>query len=271
MGISDRHHFEWLTGALERFEAQQGELEALAHEPRPHAIWCMAGQREIPPIAFLRDSLGRARTEVVFFDKFPTEPGVRPLDLNALEDLPDAACDVLALFRASYFINDPPRFLAQVRRILRPGGIAVIDWLHGLSNAPVIDLRGDPRYGGGPTPFVATYCDEAFLREFRGEFEEFLRHVNRPPAWANVDRPGRPVPWGQRLGRILGRGPRHSLTVGHYLDAARTALEAAGKHLIGPELMEQCFKVIFRDARYFYGHVGKFNLFLLTVLSPVGK
>lgn len=79
------------------------------------------------------------------------------------------------------------------------------------------------------------------------------------------------MPWGQRLGRLLGRGPRYSLTVGHYLEAARTALEREGKHLIGPELMERYFKVLFRDARYFYRHVGKFNLFLLTVLSPVGK
>ena len=271
MGISDRHHFEWLTGALGQFEAQQGKLGALAREPGPHAIWCLAGQREIAPIAFLRESLGSARTEVIFFDNFPTEPGVRKLDLNDLDDLPDASCDVLAVFRASYFINDPPRFLAQARRVLRPGGLAVIDWLHGVSDAPVLDLRADPRYGGGSTPFVATYCDEAFLREFRGEFEGFLRHVNHPPARAHIDQPGRPVPWSQRLGRLLGGGPRQSLTADRYLEAARTALEAAGKHLIGPELMEQYFKVLFRDARYFHRHVGKFNLFLLTVLSPVGK
>ena len=152
MGISVRHHFEWLTGALGRFEAEQGKLAALASEPGRHAIWCLAGQREIPPIAFLLDSLGRARTEVVFFDKFPTEPGVKPLDMNALDELPDGACDVLALFRGSMFVSDPPRFLAQVRRVLRPGGLAVLDWLHGGSDAPVLNLRSDPRYGGAPTP-----------------------------------------------------------------------------------------------------------------------
>ena len=31
------------------------------------------------------------------------------------------------------------------------------------------------------------------------------------------------------------------------------------------------FKVIFRHARYFYPHVRKFNLYLLTVLEPLGK
>jgi hypothetical protein len=35
--------------------------------------------------------------------------------------------------------------------------------------------------------------------------------------------------------------------------------------------MEQSFKGLFRDARYFCRHVGKFNLFLLAVLSAVGK
>jgi SAM-dependent methyltransferase len=271
LGISDRHHFDWLTGALGRFEAEQGRLGTLGREPGPHAVWCLAGQREIPPIAFIRDSLGRARTEVIFFDKFPTEPGVRPLDVNALDDLPDAACDVLALFRASYFVSDPPRFLAEVRRVLRPGGLAVIDWLHGVSDAPVLDLRTDPGYGGGPTPFLTTYCDPQFPREFRREFERLLRHVNRPPAWTNLAQPGTPVQFRERVRRILQGGPRGSVTVEGYVEAAREALERAGKHLIGPELMEQHFKVLFRDARYFYRDVKKFNLFLLTVLSPVGK
>ena len=35
--------------------------------------------------------------------------------------------------------------------------------------------------------------------------------------------------------------------------------------------MEQHFKVVFRHARYFYPHVRKFNLYLLTALEPVGK
>jgi hypothetical protein len=35
--------------------------------------------------------------------------------------------------------------------------------------------------------------------------------------------------------------------------------------------MEQHFKVVFRHARYLYPHVGKFNLYLLTILEPVGK
>jgi SAM-dependent methyltransferase len=270
VGISDRHHFDWLTGALGRFEAEQGRLAALAAEPGRHAIWCVAGQRETPPVALLRDALGRTSTDVVFLDKFATEPGVRPLDLNALEGLPDAACDVLALFRASYFIADPPRFLAHARRVLRPGGLAVIDWLHGVSDAPVLGIEGDEGYGGS-SPRVTTYCDPQFPREFRGELERFLRHVNHPPAWVNVEEPGTPVPFRERVRRTLRGGARSRVPLAGYVEALREALELRGKHFIGPELMEQHFKVLFRDARYFYRHVKKFNLFLLTVLSPVGK
>jgi SAM-dependent methyltransferase len=270
VGISDRYHFDWLTGALQRFEAEQGALAALSHEPGRHAIWCVAGRREIPPIAFLRDSLGSARTDVLFFDKFATEPEVRPLDLNALEDLPDAACDVLALFRSSYFISDPPRFLGQARRVLRPGGLAVIDWLHGVSDAPVLGVEGDEGYGGS-APRLTTYCDPHFPREFRGEFESFLRHVNRPPAWVNVEKPGTAVPFRERVRRTFWGGPRGSVSAEAYGEALRGALQREGKHFIGPELMEQHFKVLFRDARYFYRDVKKFNLFLLTVLAPVGK
>jgi SAM-dependent methyltransferase len=214
LGISDRHHFEWLTSALGRFEAQQGKLAALAHKSGPHAIWCKAGQQEIPPVVSLRDSLGSAHREVVCFDKFPTGPGVHPIDLHALEGLPDAACDVRALFRASYFINDPPRFLAQVLRALRSGGLAVIDWLHDVSDAPVLGVQGDEGYGGAPR--ITTYCHPQIPHEFTDEFGRFPRHVNRPPAWADVEKPGTPVSCRERGRRVIGGGPRGRVAVEGY-------------------------------------------------------
>src|SRR5262249_59059321 len=68
--------------------------------PAP-VIWCLGEQRETPPIARLRSSLGGVRSRVTFFDGFPTEPGVERQDMNALDNLPEAGCDVLTLFRAS--------------------------------------------------------------------------------------------------------------------------------------------------------------------------
>ncbi len=72
------------------------------------------------------------------------------------------------------------------------------------------------------------------------------RHHNRPPAWANIDQPGTLLPLRTRLARALGGGPRRRITPGTY------------------------FKMLFRHARYFYPFVRKFNLYLLTVLEPVG-
>lgn len=271
MGISDRHHFTWLRDAVEQFERQTDRLAAVKSATKRRHLWCLGGQRVDPAIEYIRDTLGRGDTSLEFFDKFPRVPGVVEVDLNALDVLPDDACDVLVVFRASYFVADPQRFLGGVRRLLRPGGLAFVDWLHGLSDAPVLDLRGDPRYGGGSTPFMTTYADHRFLMEFPQEFEAFIRHVNRPPAWTNPDSPGAPVAVAARVWRMLGGGVKRSLTLATYLDALRTDVSRAGKFLIEPDLMEQYFRVVFRHARYFWPVVRKFNLYLLTVLEPVGK
>ncbi len=185
--------------------------------------------------------------------------------------MPDNACDVLTLLRSSYFIARPADFLADARRIVRPGGLVVVDWLHGLSQAPVLDLRGDPRYDANGTPFMTTYGDAQLVSDFADEFEALIRHVNRPPSWVNAERPGAPVPLGERVQRLLGRGPRGDLTVATYLQRCRGALARAGKHLIEPPLMQPNFNVVFRHARYFYPYVRKFNLYVLTILEPVGK
>ena len=53
-------------------------------------------------------------------------------------------------------------------------------------------------------------------------------------------------------------GPAHSVRL------------TPGGRLIEPGLMEDFFKVAFRDARYLHRLTGKFHLYLLTVLRPVG-
>jgi SAM-dependent methyltransferase len=270
LGISNRHHFAWLTEALEAFERETGRLAAIRQRSGGPTLWCLAAPRLDPPLEYLTAAIGAHGTRVALFDKFPTDASVTEADLNDLRRLPDGACDVLTLLRASYFIAEPATFLAEARRLVRPGGLLVVDWLHGLSDAPILDLRGDPRYGGGPTPFTTTYADPQMLAEFPEEFGAFIRHLNRPPAWANIEQPGAPLPLRTRLARALGGGPRRRITPGTYLDACRAELAAAGKHLIEPALMEQYFKVLFRHARYFYPFVRKFNLYLLTVLEPVG-
>lgn len=271
MGISDRHHFGWLTEALQAFERQTGRLAAIRARSEAPILWSLGAQRVDPPLEYLAAALGADPARVALFDKFPSDAGVIQADLNDLGALPESACDVLTVFRASYFVTSPPTFLGEARRIVRPGGLLIVDWLHGLSDAPVLGLPGDPRHGGQSTPFTTTYADPQMLVDFASEFDAFLRHVNRPPAWADVEHPGARVPLATRIARILGARPRRHVTRDTYLEGCRAELERAGKHLIEPALMARYFEVVFRHARYFYPLVRKFNLYLLTVLDPVGK
>lgn len=272
MGISDRHHFGWIREALAQFDAETGTLSALHDRRAEPVLWAFGAQGLDPVLEWIADTIGAPPTRVALFDKFPSDQGrARRLDINALEGLPDDACDVVTLIRASYFIDDPAAFLANLRRILRPGGLAVIDWLHGMSNAPVLDLRGDPRHGDSSTPYRTTYIDQQMVRTFAAEFHALIRHVNRPPWRANVDSPGIPLRLATRVRRLLEGGLRRDLTLETYIATCRADLTRAGKHLIEPALMEQYFKVAFRHAHYFYRDVRKFNLYLLTVLVPVGR
>lgn len=65
-------------------------------------------------------------------------------------------------------------------------------------------------------------------------------------------------------------GPAGGWCRHHTWTCSAASLRRAGKHLVEPALMERYFTVVFRDARYFYACVRKFNLYLLTVLEPVG-
>ena len=274
MGASDRAYFAWLTGAIGRFERAHGRLAGVGHGQGGVDLWCLAEQRVTPAIERIHDVLGAARTRLQLLDKFPSEAGVRRLDFNRPDELPAACCDVLTLFRASYFIADPARTLPALRRMLRPGGLAFIDWVHGTSDAPVLGRPLDPCCGGEPSPSQSTYMDPIFLAEFPREFAALIAHVNRPPWGVNVEQPGVPLGALARLRQLVGRGPRRDLTLAGYIGALQADLAERGRHLVEPQLLEQHFKVLFRDACYPYRETRRFNLYLLTVLeslsSPLG-
>ncbi len=271
MGISDPAYFAWVREALEQFEAESGRLATLRREGRPLELWALAGSRMTPPADFVLNALGQTNTTARLLDKFARVAGVSPMDFNALEAVAENSCDVLFMTRASYMIENPSAFLRHARRMVRPGGLAIIDWLHGFSDAPVLDLPGHHEYEGCRCPFLTTYCDSVFLSEFSREFEAFIRHVNRPPSWVNLEQPGAPVAVTEWIRRLLGGPPRRQVTLASYLDTLRAELSRAGKQLVEPALIEQYFKVVFRHARYLYPFVKKFNLHVLTVLQPVGK
>ena len=272
MGVSDRPYFAWLHAALERYETRSGHLAALGRRrPRPD-LWVLAGARMNPSIELLQGALGPERTSVRFLDRFADDPGVERVDFNDLKGVPDDACDVLLMSRAAYMITVAEEFLDHARRIVRSGGVAIVDWLHGVAEAPVLDLPGEHDYEGHRAPFLTTYCDPQFIAEFPSEFDAFLRHVNRPPLWVNTEAPGRPFSLARQARRLLSarrEGP--AITRDNCLEAMRAALGRAGKRFVEPETMAQYFTIQFREARYFYPLSKKFHLYLLTVLQPVGK
>ena len=55
LGVSDRYYFDWLVGALDRFEAERGLLAALARERRAPDLWCLAETKLTPAVERLRD------------------------------------------------------------------------------------------------------------------------------------------------------------------------------------------------------------------------
>lgn len=271
MGVSDRHYFAWLTGALRRFERESEDLGAAGAGGDGRELWVLGGARLNPSVEFVWEALGRERTALRWLDKFERGPGVIAADFNALDGVAEDACDVLMMTRASYMIQDPPAFLRDTRRMLRPGGLMVIDWLHGSADAPRLDLPGHHEYEECACPFFTTYGDSESLAEFGGEFDAFIRHVNRPPSWVDLERPGTRVPLTKRFRRMIGPARRGDLTRAAYLGVLRETLRRAGKHLIEPDTLGAYFKVVFRDARYLYPLTRKFHLHLLTVLRPVGK
>ncbi len=221
---------------------------------------------------FVRATLGPEHTALRFFDRFADDPGVEWVDFNDLKSVPDEACNVLVMSRGAYMIRAAEEFLDHARRIIRPGGIAIVDWLHGRAEASALDLLGMHDYGRHQGLFITTYCDPQFIAEFPGEFDAFPRHVNRPPWWVNLADSGRPLSLARRVERQLffrRQGPE--ITRANCLDAMRPALSRAGKRLIERETLAQYFTILFREAGYFYRLSGKFHLYLLTVLRPVGK
>jgi SAM-dependent methyltransferase len=270
MGVSDVAHARWLGGAVARFDRQSGLLGALAARERIDV--CGLGQQADDPVTrYLAVRAGAERVHAIHHDRFPSRPGVKALDLNDLSPLPDAAFDVAVLFRASYFVERPAEFLAGVARALRPGGLLFVDWLNGRSDEPDLGLDGAPVYAGVRCPYRTTYCDAEFVTAFPREFARLIAHVNRPPRSLVAARRGARLSARARAaGRLrsaLGFDPKvRTVTPASYLATLRADLAAAGRQLVAPETLSREFEVVFRDARYFFPQVRKFNLYLLTVL-----
>lgn len=103
--------------------------------------------------------LERARRH--YRDRFP----LRQFDAQAMP-FPDASKDAVILFEAIYYLPDASRFLAECRRVLRPGGLVLI----ATANKDLSDFNPSPHshtYYGVPE-LTALFRTEGFGAECFG-------------------------------------------------------------------------------------------------------
>lgn len=80
-----------------------------------------------------------------------------PLKQFSAEDMPyaDGSFDAIILFEAIYYVPDASKFIAECRRVLRPGGVALI----ATANNKLFDFT--------PSPYFSRYLNVTdFAREF---------------------------------------------------------------------------------------------------------
>jgi SAM-dependent methyltransferase len=250
MGESSPAHFRWLSSEI------LAHRHVVADLCEPTLVFAIGEQGATPPLKTLVNVLG-GQPSMRFFDLTPTNAAVERLDINELDELPSGACDLVTLIRASVFIRDPLRVLSGFHRILRPGGLAVVDWLHGHSDQPVLDLGPGHQY-------TTTYFDDTLLGF--PAFDGFLKHVRRPPRWRHLVRAVLrrlrhptlpPLP-------LLGKGQNVGKET--YPEVLRRTLEKAGKNLVVEKDLTPWFEVRGRAARYFYQETRTFSCWALTFL-----
>src|SRR5262249_25043176 len=156
---------------------------------------------------------------------------VTAVDANALGEMPADVCDVLMMTRASYMIEDPAAFLRDTWRMIRPGGLFLIDWVHGAAEKAALDLPDAHEYAGRAYPFLTTYCGADAVGASPAEFGALVRDAERRS-------------FGWRVSRLLDRGRRNEMPVARYLDELRARLASAGKHLVEPATIAPTFKVL---------------------------
>jgi hypothetical protein len=150
MGNSDSAYFAWMTSVLHRYnQATGGIVQCQATD-----LLVLGGARMNPAIDWICQATGRP--VVTYWDLYD-EDALLPVDFNELTAVPSAICDVLMLTRASYLISDLGIFCSHARRLLRPGGLLIMDWVYGSAEAPVRGVRGAHQYGDDTKEFVTTY------------------------------------------------------------------------------------------------------------------
>jgi SAM-dependent methyltransferase len=153
--------------------------------------------RQSPPMRTLK-TLGRkalardARADAVLAAKLGTKrlPPLKTLRMSATQmSFPDASFDFVSSYSVFEHIDDPAAAVREVRRVLRPGGVAYISLhlytSHSGQHDPVICNTGTPTPPLWPhlrpeyehTVHPAAYLNRVRLEEWRRMFSEVMPGV----------------------------------------------------------------------------------------------
>ena len=150
MGNSDQAYFTWLTSALCRYnQATGGIVQRQATD-----LLVLGGARPNPAIDWVRHATGMPAVQ--YWDLYDPD-ATNAIDFNNLTVATGRQCDVLMMTRASYLLTDVGIFCSHARRLLRPDGLLIIDWVYGSAEAPCRGVRGAHQYGDTTVPFLSTY------------------------------------------------------------------------------------------------------------------
>lgn len=170
-----------------------------------HALWLATRGARVTALDFSEGMLAQARTRVGAAQvRFIAHDLAQPLPL------PDASFDLVVSGLVLEHLDDLPLFFAEARRVLRPGGRAVVSTLH-----PAMFLRGaqarftDPDSGAlvqpGSVPHpLGAFVMAALQAGFR--LQDVLERAPDAPLAATVPRAARYLGWPMLLLLELANG-----------------------------------------------------------------
>ena len=161
MGISDNAYMAWLIAALARYERATGGITAKQRRD----LLVIGGGRSNRAIEWVQKTMSDDAT-ICYWDLYERGSTVEIVDFNNLTLKPDHICDIIMMTRASYLLKNLDDFLSHARRLLRPHGLMMIDWLYGSAEVSCRGVRGVHHYNNDTQPFVTTYDGQIVAKHF---------------------------------------------------------------------------------------------------------
>ena len=285
MGTSDPFYFPWhkkLAYNLDPFLYKKRDINALS-----------IAETQAPLIYYYLERINIKFNEIKTFDfcdqeskltKYMTDEGFKKISNqihikgdfnNQLTKFNDATFDFITAFRCTPYMEKPEDFFKEMHRLLKPGGVLIVDWVNGFSDFPLLDLgfcwnNGDADiFNGKITSFNQTsYIDQTFLDLFPEEFKFLINHINKP----NLRKRFEAIKYNKwKLALSFPNKYKFSssnkLSLNNYVFEFGLEMKNKKLNLLSQNLFDQLgFKIITRDILNPYKFNKKTILFLNTIL-----